>query len=191
MKTRLGLLTILAVAGSALAGEPEHWLHIRVEDRGGRGENVSLNVPLTLAEKVLPAINADQLRGGRVRLHCADLNGVDLRALLSAVHGAADGEFVTVASPEENVRVAKQADHLIVQVKEKHGRVQGKQRNASQVQIKVPMVVAEALLRGPKDQLDLVAAVRALNSYGASELVAVEDDDQTVHIWVDDRSAAD
>ena len=50
-------------AQSAPSGD--RWLHVRVVSTDSNGESVSVNVPLELAEKVLPAINKNQLHGGK------------------------------------------------------------------------------------------------------------------------------
>jgi len=49
----------------------------------------------------------------------------------------------------------------------------------------------DALLSAGKDELDIVAALRALSSYGDTELVTVKDDGNTVRIWVDSRNVSD
>src|SRR5262245_58875666 len=92
----------------------ERWLHVRVIDTNHKGETVHVNVPLELAEKVLPAINKDRLHNGKVHINDVDMNGVDLKVLLGAVRSSKDGEYVTVQSNENDVRVAKQAGYMLV-----------------------------------------------------------------------------
>jgi hypothetical protein len=174
----------LMLAATSAAQQKDRWLHVRVKDTGAHPETVTVNLPLSLAEKVLPTINAHELRRGKVRLRDADLNGVDLRALLDAVGTAADGEFVKVESPEEDVRVAKEGDHMLIRVRENH-------RRAQRVDARVPMSVVNAMISGSKDELDLVAGVRALSAYGDTALVTVDDKDESVRIWVDSRSTMD
>src|SRR5690242_6659327 len=94
----------------------ERWLHVRVIDSSHKGETVRVNVPLEMAEKVLPAINKDRLHNGKVQINHFDTEGVDLKALLEAVRSAKDGEYVTVQSAENDVRVAKQAGYMVVHV---------------------------------------------------------------------------
>jgi hypothetical protein len=61
----------------------------------------------------------------------------------------------------------------------------------SKVEIKVPMKVVDALFSSGKDELDVVAALRALSSNGDMELVSVKDDDETVRIWIDSKNISD
>jgi len=46
----------------------------------------------------------------------------------------------------------------------------------------------DALLSGGKNEIDLVAGLRALSSQGDTELVSVKDDENTVRVWVDSKN---
>lgn len=163
----------------------ERWLHVRVICTDGKGDTVRVNVPLELAEKVLPAVNHDRLHNGKVKIDNSDINDVDLRAIMEAVRSAKDGEYVTVQGNDNDVRVAKEGNHLIVHVVDKEGS------KKSQVEVKVPMKVVEALLSAGKDELDLVAALHALSTQGDVELVSVKDSENTVKVWLDSKNVAD
>ena len=54
-------------------------------DGGAKGESVNVNVPLSMAEKILPTINHGELHNGRVTISNADINDVDIRAILDAI----------------------------------------------------------------------------------------------------------
>jgi hypothetical protein len=172
-------------APSTSSEKGERWLHVRVICTDGKGDTVRVNVPLELAEKVLPAVNHDRLHNGKVRIDNSDINDVDLRALMEAIRSAKDGEYVTVQGNDNDVRVAKEGNHLIVHVVEKGGS------KKSQVEVKVPMKVVEALLSAGKDELDLVAALHALGTQGDVELVSVKDSENTVKVWMDSKNVAD
>ena len=163
----------------------DRWLHVRVTNPGSKDESVRVNVPLELAEKVLPSINQNRLHNGRVKFDDVDCHGVDLRALLDAVRTSKDGEFVTVQSKDSDVRVAKQNGYLFVHVLEKN------HPKRSQVEVKVPMKVVDALFSGGKDELDLVAGLRALSAQGDTELVSVKDEENTVRVWLDSKNVSD
>ncbi|HLW78373.1 MAG TPA: hypothetical protein VKU44_02140 [Terriglobia bacterium] len=180
---RLGLLALVLAASVVFARAEDRWLHIKVDDTAGDNERVRVNVPLSLAEKVLPCIHADNLDHGRVKINGADVNGVDLRELLAAVRATQDSEFVTIQDRHDNVRVAKAGGNLLIKVREDHDK--------STVDVKVPFTVVEALLSAGNDELDVGAAIRALSAHGDTELVTVNDKTQTVRIWVDSRSAAE
>ena len=174
-------------SGQAAASSSGHdrWLHVRVTNPNSNEESVRVNVPLELAEKVLPTINKNRLHGGKVTFDQADCHGVDVRALLDAVRTSKDGEFVTVQNKDSDVRVAKQSGYLFVHVFEKnHPR-------KSQVEVKVPMKVVDALFSAGKDELDLVAALHALSSQGDTELVSVKDEENTVRVWLDSKNVTD
>jgi len=177
-----------AASGSgqtATASSRDRWLHVRVTNPGKNEETVRVNVPLELAEKVLPTINKDRLHSGKVKFDDIDCHGVDLRALVDAVRSSKDGEFVTVQSKDSDVRVAKQNGYLFVHVFEKN------RPKHSQVDVKVPMKVVDALFSAGKDELDLVAALHALSSQGDTELVSVKDEENTVRVWLDSKNATD
>jgi len=163
----------------------DRWLHVRVTNPDSKEETVRVNVPLELAEKVLPTINRDRLQNGRVKINEIDHHGVDLRALIDAVRSSRDGEFVTVQNKESDVRVAKQNGYLFVHVFEKN------HPKKSQVEVKVPMKVVDALFSGGTDELDLVAGLHALSSQGDTELVSVKSEDNTVRIWLDSKNISE
>jgi hypothetical protein len=170
---------------SATAEKGERWLHVRVICKDGRGDTVRVNVPLELAEKVLPAVNHDRLHHGKIRIDSSDVEDVDLHAIMDAVRSAKDGEYVTVQGNDNDVRVAKEGNHLMIHVVDKSGS------KKSQVEVKVPMKVIEALLSAGKDELDLVAALHALGAQGDIELVSVKDSENTVKVWLDSKNVAD
>ncbi|MCI0409781.1 MAG: hypothetical protein L0191_14665, partial [Acidobacteria bacterium] len=85
MKRLVAVAGILALAAGVALASPasksasksssDKWLHVRVEDGAGEdAERVRVNVPLSLAEAVIPAINVDNFRNGKIRV---DVNGED------------------------------------------------------------------------------------------------------------------
>jgi hypothetical protein len=171
----------------------DRWLHVRVVSTESKNETVRVNVPLDMAEKVLPAINKDRLHNGKVRFNDTDMNGVDLKTILDAIRTAKDGEFVTVQSNDSDVRVAKQAGYMFVHVTEKmpSSTKNGKPSEKSRVEVKIPMKVVDALFSAGKDELDIVAALHALSAHGDTELVSVKSDDNTVRVWLDSKNISE
>ena len=184
------------------SGKSEQWIHVRVESKEDHGETVRVNVPVEMAAKVIPAINKNNLHDGKVHIDSMHTNDVDIRAILDAVRSSRDGEYVTVQGNDNNVRVAKSAGYLYIHVADK---LEGKKAAASdgkagakagaghesKVEIKVPMKVVDALFSAGKDELDIVAALKALSAHGDTELVTVKDDQNTVRVWVDSKNVAD
>jgi hypothetical protein len=201
----VGTLGVLAMAGLLIAGatavvpqiasgqttgaaKTDRWLHVRVVNSDTKGETVRVNVPLDLAESVLPTINKEHLHNGKVTIDQAHMNDVDLHALMNAVRTAKDGEYVTVQGSDQGVRVAKQGGHLLVHVKD---RSRGEHSKHSEVEIKIPMHVIDALFSAGKDELDVVAALHALAQQGDTELVSVKDQDSTIRVWLDSKNVSD
>src|SRR5277367_4209307 len=170
---------------SSTPAHGERWLHVRVISTNSKGETVRVNVPLEMAEKVLPAIDHDRLHNGKVRIGCMDCDGVDVRTLFEAVRSAKDGEYVTVQSEDADIKVSKKDGQMYVHVHDK------KKSKDSRVEVKMPMKVVEALLSGSKDELDLAAGLHALASQGDVELVSVKDDENTIRVWLDSKNVTD
>jgi hypothetical protein len=182
---------------SQSGNKAEQWIHVRVESKEDHGETVRVNVPVQMAVKVLPAIHQDKLHDGKLRIEGHHMDDVDLPAVLEAVRTARDGEYVTVQSNQNDVRVAKSAGYLYIHVTDKEGfKKTAKERargaaHESKVEVKVPMKVVDALFSAGKDELDVLAALKALSTHGDTELVTVKDEENTVRIWVDSKNIAD
>ena len=200
------LLTSTMLTTMAFAA-PDAWLHIKVDNTEGDKEHVRVNVPLSLAEKVLPAIQVNKIHQGKLQLGHENVS-VDPRMLVEAVRNTADGVFVTVDSDRQKVRVAKEGGYLVVNVRpgpnphpkdadnkdkdtadsHKHHHMD---RDTENVDVRLPMDVVEALLSGNRDELDLLAAIKALSAHKDLVLVTVNDKSQTVRIWIDGKNTAE
>ena len=183
MKTLKALVFVgVLIAGAAVwAASPERYLHVKVNNPATH-ELVRINLPLSLAEKVIPAINHGHLQNGKVQIKNFKCNDVDLRAILDAVKTAPEGEFVSVQKPDSEVHVAKERGQLVAHVTDKNGR--------EKVDVTIPWEVAQALVSETDDnQLNLSAAIKALQSIGDTTLVTVSDKDESVRIWVDSISS--
>lgn len=181
------MLAGFSTAFAQSAPSKDRWLHVRVINSDHKGEIVRVNIPLELAESVLPTISKDRLHNGKVNIDQAHMNDVDLHALLNAIRTAKDGEYVTVQGSDQDVRVAKEGGRLLVHVKDN----KGSKSNKSDVDIKIPMRVIDALFSAGKDELDLVAGLHALALQGDTELVSVKGEDSTVRVWMDSKNSSD
>jgi|SRR5579875_120371 len=185
MRKILVTLAALSMSSAILAATPERYLHVRV-DSANANERVRVNIPLSLAEKVIPAIHARQLNNGMVQIGSFQANDVDLPAILNAVKSAPDGVFVTVQKPGTDVRVAKEHGQLIVHVMDR--------KDDTRVDVTIPWSVAEALTSQTNaHQLNVEAALEALDRAGDVTLVTARDShsQQTVRVWVDSHNTAD
>ena len=143
-----------------------------------------VNVPLSLLESVAPLLQDAHVQKGKMKVGDRDLDRAKLRELWEAVRHSQDGEYVTVESTEETVRVAKSGDYLVV-------KVRGDREKPEKVDVKLPLPVVDALLSGPDDELNFVAAVKALKERGDGELVAVTDRSTVVRIWIDGKNGSE
>jgi hypothetical protein len=174
----------------AMAGNSEKYIHIRV-NQVDDDEKVSVNLPLSMAAKILPAIHHGELHDGKVRIGHGDLDSDDVQAILAAVASAPDGEFVTVHQKDQEVRVAKSNGNLIVRVLDSHKpeTTEKNSRGPEKVEITVPMTVVTALIKADQKELNIGAALNALSESGDALLVTVHDATNDVRIWVDSKSS--
>ena len=170
----LVLLVILAT-GPALAGAEGHWLHVRVVESGDDGEKVNVNIPLSVVMAILPAIETDEFRGGRIDIGHGEIDDIDIHEVLKAFKDAPDAEYVTIDGRDETVRVSKERGFLLVNVDDGNDRVR----------VRFPLDVVDALLSGGENELDLIAALDALADHGGGDLVTVESDDESIRVWID------
>jgi ribonuclease HI len=181
--TALVVFSALLLATFAVAATTTRYIHVRVSSSGTH-ELVRVNLPLTLAEHVIPAINHGQLRDGKVRIGHLDANNVNVRAILEALKAAPEGEFVNVQDVGNDVRVAKEQGLMVVHVVDKE--------NKQNVDVTIPWDVAQALIsETSENQLNIEAAVKALENVGDMNLVKVTGQDQNVRVWVDSRSSGE
>jgi len=170
----------LAMAGAGVLQAREQgkelWLHINVHE--GTGGRVNVNLPISVVEKAAALIPDDARHSGRLRLDHHDMSAAELRDLWRAVKDGPDATYVTVDERDGKVRVAKSGGYLLIRADDPAPR-------RSQVDVRMPVAVVEALLAGSGDDLDVGAAVAALARQGEGELVTVNDDKDTVRIWVD------
>lgn len=178
----LGILAIASLAAAAWAAPPERYLHVKV-DNANRQQSVHVSLPIEVAAKMLPAIDSGAVHDGRIQIGSVDVNGVDVMQLLGALNSAPDGVVVTVQQHGRLIHVAKRNGMLIVHVENTQGE-------GRLVDIAVPWAVAAALVSsGNQHQLNLEAAVQALEISGERTQVTVANNHQTVSIWVDSQSS--
>lgn len=180
-KLTITAAALLLMPMSAKAIDDDQWLHVTVN---GDEETVRINLPLVTVAAVLPLIETDGFDRGRVRIEDVDLDNVDLKAILKELHKAKDGEYVSIEEDDETVRIRKDGEFIHVDVREnrRHGE--------ESVQVRIPVKVLDALTSGDDDQLDVLAAIEVLADYEGQDLITVNDDGETVRIWIDRKSSS-
>lgn len=187
LKKTLALATVLATLGLSLgtagafaAQTDQLWIHIHVQD--GKDGKVSINLPISMVEKMAQSITAESTGESRLRFNDEEVTVAELRAMWNEVRRQPDATFITVEETGSKVRVAKRGGYLIVRSREdRDGRDE-------EVEMKIPGTVVEALLSAPGENLDVAAALRALARHGEGELMTVSGTGETVRIWVDATS---
>jgi hypothetical protein len=173
---------LVTSATSASAAPAERYLHVRVENLS-KSENVNVNLPLSMAETVLPTVNKGPLHDGRVTIPSGNSNGIDIHAIIEAARTAPDGQFVSVKEKEQDVSVSKANGNIVVRVRDTN-------KSGQTVDATIPMNVVDALVSGAKpDELNVSAAIRALTDASDTLLVTVQDATQHVRIWVDSSNS--
>ena len=172
---------VMLATNLVYADTTARYLHVKVTNPSTH-ELVRVNVPLMLAEKVIPAINHRELRNGKVHIGNFEANNVNIREILEALKSAPEGEFVTVQNIGNDVHVAKEHGQMVVHVLDK-----GDKQN---VDVTVPWEVAQALVSDTtENQLNVEAAIKALETVGDVTLVKVTGKDENVRVWVDSKNS--
>lgn len=178
MTTRILVGLMVTLLAFSVAAARDSWLHVHVAESDSSGEDVKINIPLALVESLLPAIHSDEFSGGILRLDSFDTDGIDLRELVAALRDAPDANFVTVKSDSGTVRVMKENGIIKVHVDDE----------GDKVRIRLPLDIVDAMLEGGDNELNILAALRALSNADHGDLITVESDDSFVRVWVDNRS---
>lgn len=176
---KFALVSAFCMIAAVSQAASKEWLHINVHDTKGEEEKVRINIPISLIEVMLPMVEEKAVSEGKIRLHNRDFKVADLRNIWNSVKNEGDTEFVSVDKRNEHVRVFTQGHFLMVQSDE---------NSRSKVNIKVPMAVVDAMLSGGGEELNLMAAVKALKDSGVRDLISVDDDNTKVMVWIDEKN---
>jgi len=183
MKTKAtigaGLLALALVPGSRLAAQtPTPWLHVRVEEPA-KGSRVHVNLPLNVVEVALKAAPDAIASEGRIHLgrEGKGMKVADFRRMWTELKAVGDTDLVTVEEKDENVKVARKGGLVEVRVERK-----GKE----EVKVEVPVEVVDALLSGEGDELNVKAALEQLRTR-RGDIVRVNDESNTVRVWIDEQ----
>jgi len=165
--------------GFVLAQNPNPWLHLEVNENTTADPTlVKVNLPLSMVDVALSVVKDENLKSGKFKLDTHDISVADMRRLWSELKKSGNAEFVTVQKKSESVRIARQGNFLLVKVTES-------EKKGSKVDLRIPFHVVDALLSGTGDELNLKAAIAAMQQNGAGEILTVHDNHTQVRIWVD------
>ena len=178
----MSLVLLLALTLTATAASADQWIHIKVNENSG--EEVSVNLPLSLVGAAAALIPEDVNKEAQIAIDDVDMSWQDLMNFWEEVKSAPEATFVTVQSKDENIEVKKEGNFLLVRTVESTDR-------GANVNVRFPLAVVDALLSGPEGTLNFEAALYALAEHGEGNLVSVIDGEDTVRIWIDDRETAD
>jgi hypothetical protein len=198
--TGLGLAAVLLPAAVVSAQTSNAWLHIRVEE-AHKSSKVHVNLPMTVVEAALKA--TPQIIEEHGKIHLGDHHGMklaDVRRMWKQLSAVGDAEFVTVESDDENVRVQRKGELVLVYVDHKPSAKKAaadkpkaeadeaaKPRGAEEVRIEVPVSLVDALFSGEGDEVNIQAAVAELQKR-RGDIVRVHDVDSNVRIWIDEQN---
>jgi len=179
-KAVIAFLVASLFCSLALAGDA--WIHVTVDTSDANGESVRVSLPFSLVETLLPMVNVEPLHEGRLVIDDLDLEGIDLRAILTELSEAEDADFVKVRDGSETVSVSKRNGFLLVDVDDSGG--------GERVRVRMPLSIVDAMLPadGEANTLDLAAGMRALSTF-EGDLVTVQDGGETVRIWIDSSNS--
>jgi hypothetical protein len=178
-KTGLFLAVFLAM-GAFIQAQSTEWLHVHVQDPN-KEETVRINMPISIMETLLPMVQEEAIREGKFHFNDHNISKSELKKLWSAIKKEGDTDYMTIEKPGEKVVVSMQGKFFVVQT------VKGSRDN---VDIRIPAAVMDAMLSGPGEELDLMAAVKALRESGVKDIITVKGDDATVRVWIDNNKQA-
>ncbi|MGH9338401.1 MAG: hypothetical protein ACRD1R_02140 [Acidobacteriota bacterium] len=171
----VGVLAFLSVAGFAVVlAATSAWLHLEVESGGE--DTVKVNVPLVLVSTVLPLIDEGRLNNGKIEIDGNEITIEEMREIWATLKSQGDFEMASVQTDDLNLKIVLEGDYLIV-----HSSEQAK----TLVNVELHREVVDALLSGSGNELNLEAAIEALQRTGGKELVSVRNDDTRVQVWID------
>ena len=179
------LLVVLAtvVASAATIGRPatqqaaEPWIHVEIS--GDSGTNMNLNLPLAAVTAMLALAPETLVQDGQLQLGDSEVSVAAIREMWRELRAAGDVEFVTIQQDDQDVRIARQGDMILVRVTDRDGN------GDDEVRVEIPVPVVDALLSGDGDTLNIRAAVDELSML-RGELVRVIESDNNIRVWIDE-----
>lgn len=179
MQKSIRSLLALGVLAVAIPAGASQWLHVSVTKSGSDAESVRVNLPLSVAEAFLPTLE-NQI-GAEIQKGLADQPVAiqDIRNAWKELRKQKSTELVAVDSKEAKVRVSITGNNVVVRSTED---------SEKNVNVQVPVSVVDALLSGEGNTLELSAALKELMKIRQLDLVKVQDAENSVQIWIDNKN---
>lgn len=170
------LALVLLFAAPLPAQKKDPWFHLEVKENKTEPEYVKVNLPVAMVDVALDVIKDKKFNKGRFKLPSEDISVSDLKKLWNELKKSGNAEFVTVEKKNETVRVAKDGNYVVVKVTENKN---------PKVDLRVPVAVVDALLATDGDELDVKAALLAMQKQNVGDILTVNDNNTQVRIWID------
>ncbi|GEM_PF-3315428 len=152
------------------------------DDDGHEGGafNVNINVPLAAVEPLLRLVPHQILSDGRLPMGDRDMpiDVAAMRDLWGAINDIGDVDFLTFDSEGETMSISRTGDQILVQMEEYD-------EGGETVDVRLPVVVLDALLMGDDETLNVGAAVERLADL-RGDIVHVSGDDHQLRVWIDE-----
>jgi len=169
---------VLAMAMAAPAAAASPWLHVRVHE--DKGDKVSVNLPLSVVQVALKMAPEKITDGKHFKIDEHDhITIADMKTLWRELRDTAEGELVRVESDDDDVRVAREGELMVVHVKSAE--------RGEEVAVEVPLSLVDTLLAPEGDELDIEGALLQLDKV-RGDIVRVKGDDATVRVWIDEQA---
>ncbi len=181
--TALLLVLATVVASAATMGRlatqqgSEPWIHVEIS--GDSGADVNLNLPLAAVTAMLALAPETIVQDGQLQLGDSEVSVSAIREMWRELRAAGDVEFVTIQQDDQDVRIARQGDMILVNVTDRDGN------GDEEVRVEIPVPVVDALLSGDGDTLNIRAAADELSTL-RGELVRVIESDNNIRVWIDE-----
>ena len=172
------VVLLLSFCGPVLAQSKDPWLHLEVQEKSSDPALVKVNLPMSMVDVALDFVKDNKLRHGQLKLDTNEISVAEMRHIWNELKKAGDGEFVSVEKKTETVRIARQGGLLVV-------KVTGPDKQKAKVDLKIPTDVVDALLQGSGDELNVKAALVAMQQRSLGEILTVNDEQTQVRLWIE------
>ena len=169
-------LLVAGLSGSLGAQKKDPWFHVEVKENKTEPEYVKINLPMSMVDVALNVVKDRKFNKGHMKLPTEEFSLADMRKIWAELRKAGNAEFVTVEQKNETVRVAKDGNYVVVKVTED---------KKPKVDMRIPVSVVDALLAGTGEELDVKAALIAMQKQGVGDILTVNDRETHVRIWID------